>query len=61
MTTGAAEGGEAVVVHQRCGFPVIPDEGGNWHHVDPVDDVVCDLLFGGGSMLDALLDEEPEN
>lgn len=49
------------VVHEKCGFPVIPDEGGNWHHADPLDDTYCELLFSGGSMLDALLDQEPEN
>lgn len=56
MTPGTEDGSEAVVVHERCGFPVVPDEGGNWHHVNPLDDVFCDLLFSGGSMLDALLE-----
>jgi hypothetical protein len=52
---------EEPVVHEKCGFPVVPSEDGNWHHVDPADDVFCDLLFSGGSMLDKLLDQEPED
>lgn len=57
MSTSAEDGGGAVVVHGKCGFLVVPGEDGNWHHVNPLDDTYCDLLFSGGSMLDALLEE----
>lgn len=61
MTPGAGDGDGAVVVHGKCGFPVVPGEDGNWHHASPLDDTYCDLLFSGGSMLDALLDQERED
>jgi hypothetical protein len=37
------------------------DEQGSWHHAEPADGFICDLLFSGGSMLDALLGQEPED
>jgi len=57
MSTGAEEHEDAVFVHKQCGFPIYAGEDGNWHHVEPSDGVFCDLLFSGGSMLDALLEE----
>jgi hypothetical protein len=42
----------------RCGFPAESDGQGGQQHVSRADALVCGLLFGGGSMLDSLLDEE---
>lgn len=48
----------AVTVHRACGFPVYQDQDGEWRHAQDADDVVCALLFSGGSMLDRLAEEE---
>jgi hypothetical protein len=45
-------------VCRRCGFPVESDGQGGQRHVSGADALVCGLLFGGGSMLDALMNEE---
>lgn len=47
-----------VPVHRACGFPVARGRDGGWVHAEAADAVFCDLLFSGGSMLDALIREE---
>lgn len=49
------------LAHHVCGFPAVQDADGNWRHVSAADGFVCDLLFGGGSMLDTLTAQEEED
>lgn len=50
---------DGAVLHERCGFPLVPDGSGNWCHASAREELACELI-GGGGMLAPLTDEEED-